>query len=171
MSMARVTSKLLKPSEARKKTNTTDDQVAVDDVEVAAVPKEKNIHAKLGRLNSLQRNVNAYMNSKSKNFAAVQAFVTASANAQLAQAAAAAAAQAAVDAQAKLDALNAQLDALNALTDEQIAAMTPEEQAGGVVDEEALGGGAVAARGHDHGGRATGDGAGVYLGRPGRRHR
>ncbi|TIL50964.1 MAG: hypothetical protein E5Y89_31445, partial [Mesorhizobium sp.] len=77
-----------------------------DDVEVAATPKEKNLHAKLGRLNSLQRNINAYMNSKSKNFAAVQAYVMASANAQNAQAAVEAANQAVIDAQAALADLN-----------------------------------------------------------------
>lgn len=92
------------------KTNTT-----VDTTQVSSVHKDKNIHAKLGRLNSLQRNINAYMNSKSKKFAAIQAFVTQSANAKVAQ--------------AQLDALNSQLDALNSLTAEEIAAMTPAEQA------------------------------------------
>ena len=76
------------------------------------MPKEKNIHAKLGRLNSLQRNINAYMNSKSKKFAAIQAFVTQSAKAKVAQAAAEAAAATAAAAQAQLDKLNAQLTAL-----------------------------------------------------------
>ena len=62
---------------------------SVDDTEqTASVTKEKNIHAKLGRLNSLQRNINAYMNSKSKKFAGIQAFVTQSAVAKNAQAAA-----------------------------------------------------------------------------------
>ncbi|RWH69468.1 MAG: hypothetical protein EOQ86_30195 [Mesorhizobium sp.] len=114
---------------------------SVDDTEqTAPVSKEKNIRAKLGRLNSLQRNVNAYMNSKSKKFAAAQAFAVASANAQNAQAAADKAAAAVVDAQAQLDALNAQLDTLNGLTPDQIAAMTPEEQAalpGQIADLEA----------------------------------
>lgn len=90
--------------------------------QVSSVHKEKNIHAKLGRLNSLQRNINAYMNSKSKKFAAIQAFVTQSAKAKVAQAAADAA-------QAQLDALNAQLSALTSLTPDQIAAMSPEDQA------------------------------------------
>ncbi|PDQ17958.1 hypothetical protein CN311_27400 [Mesorhizobium sanjuanii] len=90
--------------------------------QVSSVHKEKNIHAKLGRLNSLQRNINAYMNSKSKKFAAIQAFVTQSAKAKVAQAA--------VDAaQAQLDALNSQLSALTSLTPDQIAAMSPEDQA------------------------------------------
>jgi len=75
------------------------------------VTKDKNIHAKLGRLNSLQRNINAYMNSKSKKFASIQAFVTQSAKAKVAQAAAETAAATAAAAQAKLDDLNAQLTA------------------------------------------------------------
>ncbi|ESX49866.1 hypothetical protein NLY43_00850 [Mesorhizobium sp. C416B] len=72
-----------------------------------SVSKEKNIHAKLGRLNSLQRNANAFMHSKSKNFAGVQAFVTQSAIAKNAQSALEAANQAVADAKAALDALNA----------------------------------------------------------------
>ncbi|MES0190498.1 hypothetical protein [Mesorhizobium sp. C264A] len=72
-----------------------------------SVSKEKNIHAKLGRLNSLQRNANAFMHSKSKNFAGVQAFVTQSAIAKNAQSALDAANQAVADAKAALDALNA----------------------------------------------------------------
>ncbi|MER9262865.1 hypothetical protein NKI45_31330, partial [Mesorhizobium sp. M0619] len=84
---------------------------AVDDIEVAATPKDKNIHAKLGRLNSLQRNINAYMNSKSKKFAGIQAYVTASAAAK--------SAQAAVDAaQAEVDALNAKLNDPNTPADQ-----------------------------------------------------
>ncbi|MDX8491835.1 hypothetical protein RFN29_09605 [Mesorhizobium sp. VK22B] len=75
--------------------DTTDD--TTDDTATAATPKEKNIHAKLGRLNSLQRNINAYMNSKSKKFAGIQAYVTQTAAAQ--------------NAQAKLDAANAKLAA------------------------------------------------------------
>ncbi|WP_292239335.1 hypothetical protein, partial [Mesorhizobium sp.] len=74
----------------------TDDDTT-DDTNTAATPKEKNIHAKLGRLNSLQRNINAYMNSKSKKFAGIQAYVTQAAVAQ--------------NAQAKLDAANAKLAA------------------------------------------------------------
>ncbi|MBZ9918195.1 MULTISPECIES: hypothetical protein [unclassified Mesorhizobium] len=95
---------------------TRDATITVDTkTKVSSLPKEKNLHAKLGRLNSLQRNVNAYMNSKSKKFAALQAFVTQSAKAKVAQ--------------IQLDALNSQLDALTSLTPDQIAAMTPEEQA------------------------------------------
>ncbi|MBZ9893165.1 MULTISPECIES: hypothetical protein [unclassified Mesorhizobium] len=95
---------------------TTDTMTTVDKkTKVSSLPKEKNLHAKLGRLNSLQRNVNAYMNSKSRKFAALQAFVTQSAKAKVAQ--------------TQLDALNSQLDALTSLTPDQIAAMTPEEQA------------------------------------------
>lgn len=93
---------------------TTD--VSVDEVEVAATPKEKNIHAKLGRLNSLQRNINAYLNSKSPKFAAVQAYVTASAVAQNAQAALDAANQAVIDAQAAVVAKQAEFDAANLIT-------------------------------------------------------
>lgn len=99
-----------------------DDTTLDTTTKVSSVPKEKNIHAKLGRLNSLQRNINAYMNSKSKKFAAIQAFVTQSAKAKVAQAAAEAA-------QAKLNALNAQLTALTSLTPEQIAALSTEDQA------------------------------------------
>lgn len=103
-------------------------EAAVDDVEVAATPKEKNLHAKLGRLNSLQRNINAYMHSKSKNFAGVQAYVMGSAIAQNAQAAADAAAAAAAGAQAQIDSLKTDLDALNAtdqtnMTDDEKAAL------------------------------------------------
>lgn len=87
---------------AKSETDTT-----VDTTEVSSVHKEKNIHAKLGRLNSLQRNFNAYMNSKSKKFAAIQAYATQSAKAKVAQAAAAAA-------QAQLATLQAQLTALQA---------------------------------------------------------
>ncbi|MBZ9999068.1 MULTISPECIES: hypothetical protein [unclassified Mesorhizobium] len=95
---------------------TRDATITVDTkTKVSSLPKEKNLHAKLGRLNSLQRNVNAYMNSKSRKFAALQAFVTQSAKAKVAQ--------------TQLDALNSQLDALTSLTPDQIAAMTPEEQA------------------------------------------
>ncbi|RVA57296.1 hypothetical protein EN933_04375, partial [Mesorhizobium sp. M7A.F.Ca.US.001.01.1.1] len=93
----------------------TDDTTVDTTTKVSSVPKEKNIHAKLGRLNSLQRNINAYMNSKSKKFAALQAFVTQSAKAKVAQAAA--------------DAAQAKLDALTSLTPDQIAAMSPEDQA------------------------------------------
>ncbi|RVB55897.1 hypothetical protein, partial [Mesorhizobium sp. M7A.F.Ca.CA.001.06.1.1] len=92
-----------------------DDTTVDTTTKVSSVPKEKNIHAKLGRLNSLQRNINAYMNSKSKKFAALQAFVTQSAKAKVAQAAA--------------DAAQAKLDALTSLTPDQIAAMSPEDQA------------------------------------------
>ncbi|TGS16126.1 hypothetical protein EN852_010970 [Mesorhizobium sp. M2E.F.Ca.ET.209.01.1.1] len=102
------------------------DDTTTDDTTTAATPKEKNLHAKLGRLNSLQRNINAYMNSKSKKFAGIQAYVTAAAAAQ--------------NAQAKLDAANAKLAADQAtLADltQQLADLnatdttnfTPEQQA------------------------------------------
>lgn len=91
--------------------------------------KEKKLHAKLGRLNSLKRNVNAYLNSKSPRFAAVQAFVMASAQYDLALDAVEKAKAAVADAQTQLDTLNAELDALTGLTPGEIAAMTPEEQA------------------------------------------
>ncbi|AZO40159.1 hypothetical protein EJ076_02980 [Mesorhizobium sp. M7D.F.Ca.US.005.01.1.1] len=110
------------PGRAAKADSTTVDTTT----KVSAVPKEKNIHAKLGRLNSLQRNINAYMNSKSKKFAAIQAFVTQSAKAKVAQ--------------DQLDALTAQLDALKALTPDEIAALSAEDQAalpGKITDLEA----------------------------------
>ena len=69
------------------------------------MPKEKNLNAKLGRLNSLNRNINAYINSKSPNFAAVQAFVMASAEAEVAEGAVAAE-------QEELEALQDELKAL-----------------------------------------------------------
>ena len=75
-------------------------------VPVEPVPalKEKNLNAKLGRLNSLNRNINAYINSKSPNFADVQAFVMASAEAEFAE-----------------GALAAEQEELQALQDELIA--------------------------------------------------
>nr|WP_292572698.1 hypothetical protein [Mesorhizobium sp.] len=107
---------------AKSQDDTIDD--ATDDT--PATPKEKNLHAKLGRLNSLQRNINAYMNSKSPKFAAIQAYVTQAAAAKNAQAAVEAATQAVADAQAALDDLNAQMTALQAdpnATQEQIDAL------------------------------------------------
>lgn len=85
-----------------------------------------NIHSKLGRLNSLQRNINAYLNSKSPKFAAIQAFVTQSAKAKVAAAAAAAAAAQVAADQAALNALNTQLATLQG-TDQ--SKMTPEQKA------------------------------------------
>jgi hypothetical protein len=73
--------------------------------QVAAVAKEKNLNAKLGRLNSLKRNINAYINSKSPNFAAVQAFVMGAAEAGVTLAAE----------QDKLQALNDELTALQGI--------------------------------------------------------
>ena len=93
--------------------------------QVASLPKEKNLNAKLGRLNSLNRNINAYLNSKSAKFAAIQAFVTASAEFDLAQAELEAAIAAAANAQITIDSLNAELSALQGLP----PAATPEEQA------------------------------------------
>ncbi|RWM05991.1 MAG: hypothetical protein E5X80_22415 [Mesorhizobium sp.] len=104
---------------AKSQDDTTDDATP-------ATPKEKNLHAKLGRLNSLQRNINAYMNSKSPKFAAIQAYVTQAAAAKNAQAAVESATQAVADAQAALDDLNAQMTALQAdpnATQEQIDAL------------------------------------------------
>lgn len=97
--------------------------------QVASLAKEKNLRARLGSLNSLRRNVNAYLNSKSPRFAAVQAFVMASARYDLALDAARKANATLADAQARLTALNSELDALTSLTPDEIAAMTPEEQA------------------------------------------
>ncbi|RUY81615.1 hypothetical protein [Mesorhizobium sp. M7A.F.Ca.CA.003.01.2.1] len=99
------------PGQVAKADDTTVDKTT----KVSSVPKGKNIHAKLGRVSSLKRNINAYMNSKSKKFAALQAFVTQSAKAKVAQAAA--------------DAAQAKLDALTSLTPDQIAAMSLEDQA------------------------------------------
>ena len=45
----------------------------------------KNFHAKLGRLNSLNRNYHAYLNTQSPHFASLSAFVRASAEFDLAQ--------------------------------------------------------------------------------------
>jgi hypothetical protein len=92
------------------------------------VAKEKNLNTKLGRLNSLKRNINAYINSKSKKFAAIQAFVTASAQSQIAQAALDKANAALATEQTELSELSTELDTLNNMTDEEIAALTPEQQ-------------------------------------------
>ncbi|WP_292666803.1 hypothetical protein [Mesorhizobium sp.] len=103
----------------------TDDS-SDDTTTTASTPSGKNIHAKLGRLNSLQRNINAYMNSKSKKFASIQAYVTQAAAAKNAQAKLDAAnAQLAAD-QSKLASLTQQLADLNA-TD--TTGFTPEQQA------------------------------------------
>ncbi|RVA78987.1 hypothetical protein EN925_33885 [Mesorhizobium sp. M7A.F.Ca.US.006.04.2.1] len=99
------------PGQVAKADDTTVDKTT----KVSSVPKGKNIHAKLGRVSSLKRNINAYMNSKSKKFAALQAFVTQSAKAKVAQAAA--------------DAAQAKLDALTSMTPDQIAALSPDDQA------------------------------------------
>lgn len=117
-----------------KGTDTASDDSSPDNTTTAATPNEQNIHAKLGRLNSLQRNINAYMHSKSKKFAGVQAYVTQAAAAQNAQAALDAAnAKLAAD-QATLAGLQAQLATAQAdpttppqtITDleNQIAALT-----------------------------------------------
>ena len=84
--------------------------------------KEKNLNPKLGRLNSLKRNINAYINSKSPKFAAIQDFVKASAQSEIAQAALA-------EADATLTALTTEQTTLTNMTAEQIAALTPEQQA------------------------------------------
>ncbi|MEP9398226.1 hypothetical protein [Mesorhizobium sp. KR2-14] len=52
----------------------------------AAKMKEKNLHAKLGGLNSLKRNVNAFINANDPKFAAIRSYVMASANYDLTQA-------------------------------------------------------------------------------------
>ncbi|WP_189401174.1 MULTISPECIES: hypothetical protein [unclassified Mesorhizobium] len=93
--------------------NKTTDDGSTDDTTTAAAPTAAtpNIHSKLGRLNSLQRNINAYMHSKSKKFAGIQSYVTQAAAAQNAQAALDAAnAKLAAD-QAALTELSAQLAA------------------------------------------------------------
>ncbi|RUX25539.1 hypothetical protein EOA23_20010 [Mesorhizobium sp. M2A.F.Ca.ET.042.01.1.1] len=106
--------------------NKSADDSATDDTTTAATPKEKNLHAKLGRLNSLQRNINAYMNSKSKKFAGIQAYVTAAAAAQ--------------NAQAKLDAANTQLTAdQNKLADltQQLADLNATDTTGFSPEQQA----------------------------------
>ncbi|WP_292147052.1 hypothetical protein [Mesorhizobium sp.] len=109
-----------------KGTDDSSDDSSTDTTTTASTPSGKNIHAKLGRLNSLQRNINAYMNSKSKKFASIQAYVTQAAAAKNAQAKLDAAnAQLAAD-QSKLASLTQQLADLNA-TD--TTGFTPEQQA------------------------------------------
>jgi hypothetical protein len=94
--------------------------------QVAAVAKEKNLNAQLGSLNSLKRNINAYINSKSPKFALVQEFVKASAQFDLAQQKLADA-NATVEAeQGVLDKYTAELETLNAM---DVDALTPEQQA------------------------------------------
>ncbi len=71
-----------KSTDASASADTSTDSTSTDNTTTASTPKQQNIHAKLGRLNSLKRNINAYMNSKSKKFAGVQAYVTQAAAAQ-----------------------------------------------------------------------------------------
>ncbi|PSJ57582.1 hypothetical protein C7I85_21680 [Mesorhizobium soli] len=52
----------------------------------SAKVKEKNLHAKLGGLNSLKRNFNAFLNAKDPKFAAIRSYVMASANYDLTEA-------------------------------------------------------------------------------------
>ncbi|CDX20804.1 conserved exported hypothetical protein [Mesorhizobium sp. ORS 3324] len=113
------------PGQLSKADDTTDDTAT-------AATSHANIHSKLGRLNSLQRNINAYLNSKGPKFAAIQAYVTAAATAQNAQAKLDAAnAKLAAD-QTQLDTLNQQLADLNAtnttgFTPEQLAALDAQK--------------------------------------------
>ena len=93
--------------------------------EVAPVPREKNLNAKLGRLNSLKRNVNAYINSKSPKFAAVQAFVCFGGSRPRPGCGGRGERSGQPPAGRELDALNAELGALTGLP----PAATPEEQA------------------------------------------
>lgn len=66
--------------------------------------KEKNLHAKLGGLNSLKRNYNAYLNANDPKFAAIQGYVMASANFDLTEAELAEATAALAAADAEFDA-------------------------------------------------------------------
>jgi hypothetical protein len=67
--------------------------------------REKNLHARLGGLNSLNRNYQAYLNARDPKFAAVQAYVLAAANSELTAAALAEAAAALELAREEFDAL------------------------------------------------------------------
>ncbi len=103
-------------------------------VTTAAIPvvnpeaKVKNLNARLGSLNSLKRNVNAYMNSNSPGMVAVREYVMGAAEAQLVT-------DAAVDAaEEKLAGLEAQLLELETidttkLTDADLAALQAEKYA------------------------------------------
>ncbi|WP_378951613.1 hypothetical protein [Mesorhizobium sp. ANAO-SY3R2] len=73
-------------------------------IPVAKPAKEKNLHARLAGLNSLNRNYHAYLNSQSPRMALVREYVLNSAKAELATEAAAAATEKAAQSQAALDA-------------------------------------------------------------------
>ncbi len=107
--------------------------------------KEKNLHAKLAGLNSLNRNYHAYLNSQSPRMASIRSFVMASANLDIANEALAAA-QAEFDtalAEAGLTPFDDPLDAAGIYDDPSLtdledrlaeleaidpAGLTPEEQ-------------------------------------------
>jgi chromosome segregation ATPase len=101
-------------------------QVAAVDPETV---KQKNLHARLGSLNSLKRNVNAYLNSKSAKFAEVQAYVLASAQHDLLVEAVDKASETLAEEQGKLTDLQGELDRLNTMTQAEIDALSPEDQA------------------------------------------
>ncbi len=96
------TTKTASPAKAQKKTQIASlpNSMAVPGAKQA---KAKNLHAKLGRLNSLNRNISAYLNSKSPHMAAIREFVVNSAEFELATAAAADAAAKAVEAKTAFD--------------------------------------------------------------------
>jgi len=64
-----------------------EEQVAIPDTVTlpTAKPEDRNLHARLAGLNSLQRNYHAYLNSQSPRMAGIAAFVMASAQLALAQ--------------------------------------------------------------------------------------
>ncbi len=88
--------------------------------------KAKNFHAKLGRLNSLNRNYHAYLNTQSPHFASLAAFVRASAELDLAQA----------DLTAARDRLAAAEDDLGALVSS--SGITAYDDAVGIYDDPTL---------------------------------
>ena len=105
-------------------------QVALPDKITAPNWKEddrtKNFHAKLGRLNSLNRNYHAYLNTQSPHFASLAAFVRASAELDLAQA----------DLTAARDRLAAAEDDLGALVSS--SGITAYDDAIGIYDDPTL---------------------------------
>ncbi|WP_280824116.1 hypothetical protein [Pseudaminobacter soli (ex Li et al. 2025)] len=75
--------------------------------------KEKNLHAKLGGLNSLKRNFNAFLNANDPKFAAIRSYVMASASYDLTE--------------ADLAKATAALAAANASFDASIGAIQPQD--------------------------------------------
>jgi len=72
-------------NKSSEKSKATKKVATATDLDVAAKPdKVKNLNAQLGRLNSLNRNINGLMNSSSKNMALVREYVQAGADLQAA---------------------------------------------------------------------------------------